>query len=39
MQAWVYVGFPGARGAYTSWPGRENAEYPLGPVSINGDRA
>ncbi len=39
MQAWVHIGFPGARGAYTSWPGRENAEYPLGPVSINGDRA
>jgi len=39
MQAWVYIGFPGARGAYTSWPGRENVEYPLGPVAINGDRA
>ena len=39
MQAWVYIGFPGARGAFTSWPGRENARYPLGPVAINGDRA
>ncbi|MCQ2006275.1 gluconate 2-dehydrogenase subunit 3 family protein [Rhizobium sp. NRK18] len=39
MQAWVYIGFPGARGAFTSWPGRENAQYPLGPVAINGERA
>lgn len=38
MQAWAYIGFPGARGAYSEWVGRENAKYPLGPVALNGDR-
>jgi len=39
MQSWVYIGFPGARAAYREWPERHNIRYPLGPVSINGDRA
>ncbi|WP_138471573.1 gluconate 2-dehydrogenase subunit 3 family protein [Poseidonocella sp. HB161398] len=39
MQAWVYIGFPGARAAYREWPERHNIEYPLGPVSISGERA
>lgn len=38
MQAWSYIGFPGARGAYPEWAGRENAHYPLGPVALNGER-
>ncbi|RVV96812.1 twin-arginine translocation signal domain-containing protein [Mesobaculum littorinae] len=39
MQSWVYIGFPGARAAYREWPERHNIEYPLGPVSISGERA
>ncbi|MCJ8138991.1 gluconate 2-dehydrogenase subunit 3 family protein [Falsirhodobacter halotolerans] len=39
MQAWVYVGFPGARANYKEWVDRFNVEYPLGPVSIKGERA
>lgn len=39
MQAWVYIGFPGARAAYREWPTRHNIKYPLGPVSIKGERA
>lgn len=39
MQAWVYIGFPGARGSYLSWVEKHNKKYPLGPVSISGERA
>jgi gluconate 2-dehydrogenase gamma chain len=39
MKAWVHIGFPGARAAYTEWIGRHNVHYPLGPVSISGERA
>ncbi|EAU45000.1 gluconate 2-dehydrogenase subunit 3 family protein [Salipiger bermudensis] len=39
MQSWVYIGFPGARAAYRAWPERHNEKYPLGPVSISGERA
>ncbi|WP_136684254.1 gluconate 2-dehydrogenase subunit 3 family protein [Falsirhodobacter xinxiangensis] len=39
MAAWAYIGFPGARAAYKEWVGRHNIAYPLGPVSISGDRA
>lgn len=39
MQAWVHIGFPGARGAFRDWPERHNVKYPLGPVSISGERA
>lgn len=38
MLAWSYVGFPGARGAYAEWVTRQNVAYPLGPVSISGER-
>lgn len=38
MAAWVYIGFPGARASYLEWVGVER-EYPLGPVSISGERA
>ncbi|MHC9235302.1 gluconate 2-dehydrogenase subunit 3 family protein [Pseudooceanicola sp. 502str34] len=39
MQSWVYIGFPGARAAFREWPTRHNVKYPLGPVSISGERA
>ncbi|WP_062762846.1 gluconate 2-dehydrogenase subunit 3 family protein [Falsirhodobacter sp. alg1] len=39
MQAWLYIGFPGARANYKEWVERYNVEYPLGPVSIKGERA
>jgi gluconate 2-dehydrogenase gamma chain len=39
MQAWVYIGFPGARASYSEWATRHNERYPLGPVSIAGERA
>ncbi len=39
MQSWVYIGFPGARAAFREWPERHNIRYPLGPVSISGERA
>ncbi|WP_415008636.1 gluconate 2-dehydrogenase subunit 3 family protein [Aestuariivirga sp.] len=39
MQAWVWIGFPGARGNFTEWVGRPNAKYPPGPVSLSGERA
>lgn len=38
MAAWVYIGFPGARAAFLEWVGVDKA-YPLGPVSISGERA
>jgi len=39
MQAWKYIGFPGARGSYKEWVLKHNVAYPLGPVSISGERA
>lgn len=39
MQAWVAIGFPGARAAYTEWVDQHNVKYPLGPVSVSGKRA
>lgn len=39
MQAWTYIGFPGARGSYKEWVLKHNVKYPLGPVSISGERA
>lgn len=41
MIAWSYIGYPGARANFLSWtnPARDAEPYPLGPVSINGDRA
>jgi gluconate 2-dehydrogenase gamma chain len=38
MAAWKYIGFPGARGSYKEWVGKHNVKYPLGPVSISGER-
>lgn len=41
MLAWSYIGFPGARGHFLAWtnPDRDAVPYPLGPVSISGERA
>lgn len=39
MQAWTHIGFPGARASYREWVDQHNVKYPLGPVSIQGERA
>lgn len=39
MKAWVAIGFPGARAAFTEWVDTHNVKYPLGPVSLSGKRA
>ena len=39
MQAWSYIGFPGARASFAEWVDQHNVKYPLGPVSIKGERA
>ncbi|OCK58281.1 gluconate 2-dehydrogenase subunit 3 family protein [Bradyrhizobium sp. LMTR 3] len=38
MSAWVHIGFPGARASFREWVG-VNKPYPLGPVTIAGERA
>lgn len=38
MGSWQMLGFPGARASYTEWSQRHNESYPLGPVSISGQR-
>lgn len=38
MKAWSMIGFPGARAGYLEWVDQLDKPYPLGPVSINGDR-
>ncbi len=38
MAAWRYIGFPGSRANYLEWIGQHNVAYPLGPVSISGER-
>lgn len=39
MKAWIAIGFPGARASYTEWVKQHNIPYPLGPVSLLGERA
>ncbi|MBX8483540.1 gluconate 2-dehydrogenase subunit 3 family protein [Pseudomonas cichorii] len=39
MKAWIAIGFPGARASYVEWVTQHNVKYPLGPVSLRGDRA
>ncbi len=41
MAGWVHIGFPGARASYLDWtdPKLDGVPYPLGPVSISGERA
>lgn len=38
MAAWKFIGFPGARGSYREWVDQHNTPYPLGPVSLTGER-
>lgn len=38
MAAWVHIDFPGARASFREWVGVDKP-YPLGPVSIAGERA
>jgi gluconate 2-dehydrogenase gamma chain len=39
MEAWKMIGFPGARASYLEWVTQHNVKYPLGPVSVRGERA
>lgn len=39
MKAWIAIGFPGARASYLEWVKQHNVPYPLGPVSVKGERA
>ncbi len=39
MKAWIAIGFPGARASFTEWVTQHNVPYPLGPVSLKGERA
>jgi gluconate 2-dehydrogenase gamma chain len=38
MIGWKMIGFPGARADFMDWIDHPNEAYPLGPVSISGDR-
>ncbi len=38
MTGWKMIGFPGARADYMDWIDHPNQRYPLGPVSISGER-
>ncbi len=39
MGSWKMIGFPGARADYIDWSEQPDKVYPLGPVSIKGERA
>lgn len=39
MASWSYIGFTGARASFKEWVDKHDVPYPLGPVSINGERA
>lgn len=39
MGAWIMIGFPGARASFLEWVTQHNVKYPLGPVSLRGERA
>ncbi len=38
MIGWALLGFPGARGAFREWVDQHDVPYPLGPVSLSGER-
>lgn len=38
MAGWKMLGFPGARADFMDWIDHPGKRYPLGPVSINGER-
>lgn len=39
MGSWKMIGFPGARADFTDWMKKPGTAYPLGPVSILGEKA
>jgi gluconate 2-dehydrogenase gamma chain len=39
MAAWKMIGFPGARADFADWASKPGQVYPLGPVSIRGEKA
>ncbi len=39
MGAWKMIGFPGARAGFADWKEKPGTPYPLGPVSILGEKA
>ncbi|HEY0120169.1 MAG TPA: gluconate 2-dehydrogenase subunit 3 family protein [Rhizobium sp.] len=39
MGSWKMIGFPGARADFTDWMKKPGTPYPLGPVSILGEKA
>jgi gluconate 2-dehydrogenase gamma chain len=39
MGSWKMIGFPGARADYMDWVDQPGKTYPLGPVSISGEKA
>lgn len=39
MAGWKMIGFPGARADFMDWIDHPNERYPLGPVSIDGQRS
>ena len=39
MAAWKMIGFPGARADFKDWVTQPGEVYPLGPVSIQGEKA
>lgn len=39
MGAWKMIGFPGSRADYADWITQPGKVYPLGPVSIQGEKA
>jgi len=39
MGSWKMIGFPGARADYADWAQQPGKVYPLGPVSIQGEKA
>ncbi|MGO2507882.1 MAG: gluconate 2-dehydrogenase subunit 3 family protein [Vibrio hibernica] len=38
LASWKMIGFPGARASFKEWVNYPNVKYPLGPVSIDGER-
>lgn len=38
MIGWALIGFPGARGSFREWVEQHDVPYPLGPVSLSGER-
>ncbi|GHB07402.1 gluconate 2-dehydrogenase subunit 3 family protein [Salinicola rhizosphaerae] len=38
MASWKFIGFPGARASYLAWVDQRDKAYPLGPVSLTGER-